>query len=1727
MQHVLVIIEPLQSNGSRIAVRVCSADLAALTGLGGFQWEPAIIDGVQTGERLFSGDFADDLASAAGLRLKIAIQVVKETVGNADELDWSEAPVTAYQGKEDDSWPFDTLFVGRVQSYDRDNNTLDLSCRVDREPFEVEFPTATYAGTTGLEGGVDLKGRVKPLVIGHAKNVEPVLIDAVDNVWQFSAYGTIEGVSKLYERGSDFGASVGDYADLASLIAADIDEGRWGTCLAQGLIRLGAPAFGVITGDVEGHEVSGSTPRLPGSIIDALADLASVASSKIDSATLTALDTAAPFNISLVLNQAGTFLDIVQRIAGTCNHVAGVGLDGRLYVQEIAIGSPGGVVLNARGEAWPPVSASKEQSTSTPYGRIKLGAARCWRQHSLDEIATTAPLVELGPFDVNKWYREGNIVEGPDGARWRYINAEPGSGNALPVWPSTSNTHWENLTGPSGEGTGTDGIAAGLTNPAVTVTSNAAGSSYSLTGAGGEFEVLLGNVDASNDATFEVVGGSSASGFSSKTQNGLQISINEATGAYVLSGVWTSDGEQFTLRATYAGLTFDRVYSIGKIRPGADGQDGDDGAAGADGADGTPGADGQDGADGAPGADGLSGFLTNEAHVEPALADGTLTGSLSDAGGTFKVFEGAVDRTTSSTFAVVGATTKNGLTIGINASTGIYTLSGTWTSDKETFTLRAQYAGADIDRIYTITKSKTGAAGADGEDGAPGTDGQDGEPGADGQDGTPGADGQDGADGADGAPATSALLTNEAHNVAAADDGTGYSLTGAGGTMKVFYGSQDVTTSSAFTVVGSATKNGLTIAINASTGVYSLSGASWTSDSETFTLEATYAGLPIEKTYTITKSKGGANALLVSLAASRQQVRFDGTDELSPETQDIVFTATRQNTTEDVVWTIFDLDGTGKTPLSTFIAPTTGDQVTMTAAQFNTARGSTQGVRVRATVTDGSAIYDEITVIKVKDGSDANALTIVTDKTTFPYVAHTGQPVTQTVNAYAKLTGLTGTVTWKLKAEGSETEITPTSTYATVSGNNITITQTQFAAFLTAYPGRTMRLKATLGTQTAELVLTKVADASASPTGAQAIRTQNGDINFGGWVGAATSTTVPSGSRAGAKSLQLSTNSRELPAIEQTLRSGDRIRLRYQIRTVGMSASAGDLFFALYDGSTALTDKTDFSNLPVHQSGADWQTVDRVVTYRGDDVVRWSPGFESAVAFSTNFLVFDFTADLLGPAPDVQVQQSWVEVEHGDLTINGAAVTRGSAATGFTNRAIGQRFTGGAYMTFRGRAVNEAEAIIGLSTDLEQSTGTFGGADIYGFRPNVSGAGTVRAYHYNAAGSAQSTGAAQTFTNDTLFAIFWDGSNTRFYIDGELYHTIALSASQVVAVVTASDQNGGQVVNSMRSGPYDPQLEADIKKLATVAEGADVTSENTAAAIVGQGAGATADNLAELDSAADTKLGSVEENADVSAFGTGPGALTLKYQSDGVTAESGELPRNLVYQFNELAGPRSSGVTWDYLVVSGTVNGHSAGSTYRTTGMTGSGAGTLAISSLSSNTAEIKVRGRVNAGLSNEKTVFKETTLIKDVAAPNQGGGGSAQTASQSSGFSTFNTTSFVTISNELSVTAGTTTQTCSVNLSVQVTGGTDETGTVACQIQRWNGSSWVNEGTARTAITSYEYDVETDQYFLTPAIFQFSETETITASTTQKMRVQMRVTTGSTGGLIAYNSTGNIQLAA
>ncbi len=444
----LITLNPIDpGTNTRVTVRLCATQNPDDTGANGQIWWPAIANQPTIQARLFDGDFTAGVDNgSASLDVRLDVLMRSGAFPRVERYDWAGANVTIQRRNEGS---LQTLAVMKVESFAAEGMRLALRFSASTEFFDVDVLSATYAGTGGAEGGADIRGQVKPWVFGRAANVEPVFIDQINNVFQVSGYGAVQAISAAYERGSSFGASVGNFATYAALVAASIPPGRWGTCLAQGMIRLGAPPAGVITLDVDGDNAGGFLRRT-GAILQRIAGQLGLGAN-LNAGSFSALDTAVSRNVNIVISEQITFMELVRRMVAPCNAVPGIAPDGRLIVSRVVFGVEQ-FTLDAQGRQMPPVLNMARQNTSPPYKRIQMGVARSWRVHSLDEVAFYSDLIDRGLYVVGTVYREGDIVASPDKSRWLYINPTPSSGNAPPSWPMASNTFWSNLEPPLAPG---------------------------------------------------------------------------------------------------------------------------------------------------------------------------------------------------------------------------------------------------------------------------------------------------------------------------------------------------------------------------------------------------------------------------------------------------------------------------------------------------------------------------------------------------------------------------------------------------------------------------------------------------------------------------------------------------------------------------------------------------------------------------------------------------------------------------------------------------------------------------------------------------------------------------------------------------------------------------------------------------------------------------------------------------------------------------------------------------------------------------------------------------------------------------------------------------------------------------------------------------------------------------------------------------------------------------
>jgi hypothetical protein len=161
---------------------------------------------------------------------------------------------------------FVRVFRGRLKSYSYRGGDLVWSVEPASGKLDSPIQTLTYDGSGGLGGPPDMKGRSKPRALGRCLGVEPLQIDPFRNIYQAHGYGGIHSFNGVQDKGVDLEhvRDYGTYAELQDAVAdpgdpelaeegVDIPAGTYATCNAVGCFRLGIPAAGRVTCQLNGE----------------------------------------------------------------------------------------------------------------------------------------------------------------------------------------------------------------------------------------------------------------------------------------------------------------------------------------------------------------------------------------------------------------------------------------------------------------------------------------------------------------------------------------------------------------------------------------------------------------------------------------------------------------------------------------------------------------------------------------------------------------------------------------------------------------------------------------------------------------------------------------------------------------------------------------------------------------------------------------------------------------------------------------------------------------------------------------------------------------------------------------------------------------------------------------------------------------------------------------------------------------------------------------------------------------------------------------------------------------------------------------------------------------------------------------------------------------------------------------------------------------------------------
>lgn len=210
---------------------------------------------------------------------------------------------------------FDTVLVGTMQLPEFEGDVVRIRLQDRRFDLEVPFQTTRYLGdglATGLEGGSDVAGTLKPVCLGAPKrDVTPVCVNAQRLIYEHGAddASAVRVQGKPLTQGSD-------YASELELIGTAPSANQWRALPSSPYFRLGSSPAGRVTCDpVHGANAAARTCAQLFSVAAQRAPL--VDSSDIEAADLTTLDGLDDSVLGFWTREDTTVAQVLDRIAAT------------------------------------------------------------------------------------------------------------------------------------------------------------------------------------------------------------------------------------------------------------------------------------------------------------------------------------------------------------------------------------------------------------------------------------------------------------------------------------------------------------------------------------------------------------------------------------------------------------------------------------------------------------------------------------------------------------------------------------------------------------------------------------------------------------------------------------------------------------------------------------------------------------------------------------------------------------------------------------------------------------------------------------------------------------------------------------------------------------------------------------------------------------------------------------------------------------------------------------------------------------------------------------------------------------------------------------------------------------------------------------------------------------------------------------------------------------------
>ena len=269
---------------------------------------------------------------------------------------------------------FVPIFEGTASDWRGDLSSIEVILRDNGFKLEAPAQPTVYAGTGSDEGGAELEGKRRPLLLGEVEHGPMTLVDPAYLIYQVND-GAIGTAIEILDKGIALTPNGANQASYAALVSVAVGAGEFELYPAGGYVKLGAQPDGQVTF----RAGAGFALTKTGEIVRQLLSTTTLLDpQEIDAESLEALDVDQPADVGIVLppDGSGTTADAVADLLLGIGAFGAFDRLGRLYVGrveapsgEIADRFDGTDIVGLNREALPASLAPPPWRLRTAYQR--------------------------------------------------------------------------------------------------------------------------------------------------------------------------------------------------------------------------------------------------------------------------------------------------------------------------------------------------------------------------------------------------------------------------------------------------------------------------------------------------------------------------------------------------------------------------------------------------------------------------------------------------------------------------------------------------------------------------------------------------------------------------------------------------------------------------------------------------------------------------------------------------------------------------------------------------------------------------------------------------------------------------------------------------------------------------------------------------------------------------------------------------------------------------------------------------------------------------------------------------------------------------------------------------------------------------------------------------------------------------------------------------------------